>query len=132
MGLPLCCIGATQGLPHGLPLTIFHCVRQYIEFLFTSIVDHRLSDQYHDSPYRDVPAPAASRHSPSTRQHRDSPASDRGSSTRRGSSGRSRRGSARVKPAPVVHLTSHPTGRSAYIETRSWLLAQHGPVCAYC
>jgi hypothetical protein len=32
----------------------------------------------------------------------------------------------------VVHLTSHPTGRSAYVETRAWLLEQHGPVCAYC
>ncbi|HEX5409975.1 MAG TPA: HNH endonuclease signature motif containing protein [Gemmatimonadaceae bacterium] len=107
-------------------------VRQFIDILFTFFVNHRLSDQYHDSPYRDVPAPAASRHSPSTRQHRDPSASGRSSSTRRSSSRRSRRGSARVKPAPVVHLTSHPTGRSAYIETRSWLLAQHGPVCAYC
>jgi 5-methylcytosine-specific restriction endonuclease McrA len=31
-----------------------------------------------------------------------------------------------------VQLTSHPTGRAAYQETRAWLLAQHGPVCAYC
>jgi 5-methylcytosine-specific restriction endonuclease McrA len=31
-----------------------------------------------------------------------------------------------------VELTSHPTSRNAYIETRAWLLAQHGPVCAYC
>jgi len=29
-------------------------------------------------------------------------------------------------------LTSHPISRAAYIETREWLLAQHGPVCAYC
>jgi hypothetical protein len=29
-------------------------------------------------------------------------------------------------------LTSVPTGRAAYIETRRWLLEQHGPVCAYC
>ena len=29
-------------------------------------------------------------------------------------------------------LTSHPTGRAAYTETRRWLLEQHGPVCAYC
>lgn len=29
-------------------------------------------------------------------------------------------------------LTSHPTSRTAYVETRHWLLAQHGPVCAYC
>jgi HNH endonuclease len=29
-------------------------------------------------------------------------------------------------------LTSTPTSRNAYVETRVWLLAQHGPVCAYC
>jgi hypothetical protein len=29
-------------------------------------------------------------------------------------------------------LTSHPTGRAAYADTRAWLLKQHGPVCAYC
>jgi hypothetical protein len=29
-------------------------------------------------------------------------------------------------------LTSLPTGRAAYTETRRWLLDQHGPVCAYC
>lgn len=29
-------------------------------------------------------------------------------------------------------LTSVPTGRAAYVETRKWLLARHGPVCAYC
>ncbi len=29
-------------------------------------------------------------------------------------------------------LTSHPTTRNAYVGTREWLLAQHGPVCAYC
>jgi len=28
--------------------------------------------------------------------------------------------------------TSVPTGRAAYAETRRWLLATHGPVCAYC
>jgi hypothetical protein len=31
-----------------------------------------------------------------------------------------------------VQLTSHPTGRSAYLATRLWLLERHGPVCAYC
>ena len=36
-------------------------------------------------------------------------------------------------PATVIsELTSHPTSRNAYVETRAWLLAQHGPVCAYC
>jgi hypothetical protein len=25
-----------------------------------------------------------------------------------------------------------PTSRNAYVATRAWLLAEHGPVCAYC
>src|SRR5690606_7417656 len=29
-------------------------------------------------------------------------------------------------------LTSLPTHRSAYLQTRRWLLASHGPICAYC
>ncbi|MFN0099192.1 MAG: HNH endonuclease [Gemmatimonadaceae bacterium] len=29
-------------------------------------------------------------------------------------------------------LTSVPTGRAAYVETRRWLLERHGAVCAYC
>ncbi|HWZ61025.1 MAG TPA: HNH endonuclease signature motif containing protein [Gemmatimonadaceae bacterium] len=32
----------------------------------------------------------------------------------------------------TTHLTSQPTGRGAYTETRAWLLKQHGPICAYC
>lgn len=44
-----------------------------------------------------------------------------------------RRGKAGGKPsAGPNHLTSQPTTRNAYVETRAWLLAQHGPVCAYC
>src|SRR5512144_2375758 len=50
---------------------------------------------------------------------------------------RPRRGGRRKKrgayaPAPKVTLTSVPTGRAAYTETREWLLERHGPVCAYC
>ena len=44
---------------------------------------------------------------------------------------RRKKGSA-YAPAPKVTLTSVPTGRAAYGETREWLLARHGPVCAYC
>ena len=48
--------------------------------------------------------------------------------------GRGRRGRRSKKGtyAAEPQLTSHPTGRAAYAETRAWLLAQHGPVCAYC
>jgi 5-methylcytosine-specific restriction endonuclease McrA len=44
---------------------------------------------------------------------------------------RSRR-SGRREARPSIQLTSQPTSRNAYVETRQWLLARHGPVCAYC
>lgn len=47
---------------------------------------------------------------------------------------RRRRGGRRpggAAKAPVQH-TSMPTSREAYAETRRWLLARHGSVCAYC
>jgi 5-methylcytosine-specific restriction endonuclease McrA len=47
------------------------------------------------------------------------------SSDRRGR--RPRRGG---RPAP--QLTSTSTSRTAYAETRRWLLSRHGSVCAYC
>jgi 5-methylcytosine-specific restriction endonuclease McrA len=50
-------------------------------------------------------------------------------SSRRGSARRRRRGGS---SADAHQLTSHPTSRNAYVETRAWLLEQHGPVCAYC
>lgn len=46
--------------------------------------------------------------------------------SRRG--GRGRGGGTPRQPT----LTSVPTGRAAYTETRRWLLARHGSVCAYC
>lgn len=52
---------------------------------------------------------------------------------RRGGSGRrSRRGKGGGGAAPRITLTSVPTGRAAYADTRQWLLECHGPVCAYC
>lgn len=42
---------------------------------------------------------------------------------------RRRRGSGKGAQEQV---SSVPTGRYAYAETRRWLLAQHGPTCAYC
>jgi 5-methylcytosine-specific restriction endonuclease McrA len=33
---------------------------------------------------------------------------------------------------PEIRLTSLPTHRGAYVETREWLLKNHGPICAYC
>lgn len=43
-----------------------------------------------------------------------------------------RRGKGGGVSRKVDELTSHPTTRNAYVGTREWLLAQHGPVCAYC
>jgi hypothetical protein len=60
------------------------------------------------------------------------------SRSRGGGGGRGRgRGAAKkaARKAPALRaptLTSLPTGRAAYSETRRWLLAQHGPVCGYC
>lgn len=42
-----------------------------------------------------------------------------------------RRRSPGGRPRKSQH-TSQPTSRNAYVETRAWLLRQHGPVCAYC
>src|SRR5690348_13105841 len=52
-------------------------------------------------------------------------------------SGKSRRGGRRGKgggggAARQPQLTSLPTGRAAYVDTRHWLLDRFGPVCAYC
>ena len=51
---------------------------------------------------------------------------------RTGARRRSRRGKGSAyAAAPKVTLTSVPTGRAAYTDTREWLLEQHGPVCAW-
>ena len=47
-------------------------------------------------------------------------------------SSRRRRGKGAATGPRTPELTSHPTSRNAYMETRVWLLAEHGPVCAYC
>jgi hypothetical protein len=38
----------------------------------------------------------------------------------------------RTRGAAPLQLTSTSTSRTAYAETRRWLLEQHGPICAYC
>jgi 5-methylcytosine-specific restriction endonuclease McrA len=38
----------------------------------------------------------------------------------------------RGRGTPDSQLTSSSTSRTAYAETKRWLIAQHGPVCAYC
>lgn len=93
-----------------------------------------MSQHHYDSPYRDEGPQQRSLQSSSSHQHHrsiwssddDHPRSQRGR-RRRGKQGAKRGGSHRP-----LQLTSHPTGRIAYAETRRWLLQQHGPVCAYC
>jgi 5-methylcytosine-specific restriction endonuclease McrA len=41
------------------------------------------------------------------------------------------KGAAKAATRPTQH-SSQSTTRAAYAETRRWLLAEHGPVCAYC
>ena len=45
---------------------------------------------------------------------------------------RAKRAKGTSAAARIPALTSSPTGRAAYTDTRLWLLEQHGPVCAYC
>ena len=121
-----------------------------VTFLFTSS-EYRLSRSYQDSPYRDAsPHNAPSSRSRSSgrpaspkgpqsaklaKPHRHSTGDARSShhedrSAHGGTRRRSRRRRSPYSEQP--QLTSHPTGRAAYADTRQWLLAQHGPVCAYC
>ena len=55
-----------------------------------------------------------------------------GASAKQANQGSARRKRRRPSSQAGFQLTSHPTSRNAYLETRVWLLAQHGPVCAYC
>ena len=38
----------------------------------------------------------------------------------------------RGRGTAATQLTSTSTSRTAYAETKRWLIQQHGPVCAYC
>jgi 5-methylcytosine-specific restriction endonuclease McrA len=109
-----------------------------------------LSRQTHDNPYRDESSPrSSSTRDPRSRQAHKTPKSappphprqraseahelrdDAASTAPRRRSARRKRGR-RGDGGPELQLTSHPTGRSAYLATRVWLLERHGPVCAYC
>ncbi|HEY0971027.1 MAG TPA: HNH endonuclease signature motif containing protein [Gemmatimonadales bacterium] len=54
------------------------------------------------------------------------------SSSSRSRRPRRRRSSNPYAPQAETRLTSLPTHRGAYQETRQWLLEKHGSVCAYC
>lgn len=82
----------------------------------------------HDSPYHDAPGDdAASRRRGGRKRSTESAEKSTSHSPARKRGGR-RRGSGHGHH----ELTSHPTSRGAYVETRVWLLKTYGPHCAYC
>jgi len=107
-----------------------------------------LSPKHHDSPYADEAS--SSRQSSPKPSRRPSRAPSRaaaanGNGRAHGKvegngrppakvegNGRKRRRRSKGVYRQADELTSHPTTRNAYVGTREWLLAQHGPVCAYC
>ena len=105
-----------------------------------------LSQQHHDSPYADDSSssrpsrkarPSSSRHGSSRNGNGKSHSSRRSGPPpatvpAANGNGRKRRRRSKGVYRQVDELTSHPTTRNAYVGTREWLLAQHGPVCAYC
>jgi 5-methylcytosine-specific restriction endonuclease McrA len=106
-----------------------------------------LPRESHDSPYREHTKSktattrdrSASHHTKKSahpkphKAHAHQPAAAKSGRKRSGGGGRKRRrGSGKGPSAPREGLTSHPTSRNAFVETRAWLLRQHGPVCAYC
>src|SRR5678815_529507 len=116
----------------------------------------RLPRSSDDSPYRhENPAPRGDRGSADARRRGSArrkravsesapravtkqPTRKQPSAAPKAKSPRPKRGRRSGKASPdwshaaTARLTSHPTHRSAYAETRRWLLAEHGPVCAYC
>lgn len=108
----------------------------------------------HDTPYADAPTPkkaSPSRDKSSHAARRSRPARKSHSAPARKSHSAAATASAPTSAAPArkkrrsarrgrgagttgtrVQLTSQPTSRNAYLDTRIWLLEQHGPVCAYC
>ena len=77
-------------------------------------------------PSHQVEKPGACRHlasvtTPTPRKRRS-----RGGAKTAGS-----KSAAKAATRPTQH-SSQSTTRAAYAETRRWLLAEHGPVCAYC
>jgi hypothetical protein len=69
------------------------------------------------------PAPAKKSPAKASGNGATAPAKSRRKRSRRGRGG---------GPPREAELTSAPTGRRAYGDTRQWLLEQHGPTCAYC
>ncbi|HKW11012.1 MAG TPA: HNH endonuclease signature motif containing protein [Gemmatimonadaceae bacterium] len=99
-----------------------------------------MSRHLQDSPYRDEgPKQRSFQSSPSHHHLRSTlaqqdaiPDGEHPARSHRGRRRRGKQGAKRGASHRPLQLTSHPTGRVAYAETRRWLLEQHGPVCAYC
>lgn len=79
-----------------------------------------------DSPYHEGRKSARGRARKSPARPAKKKSGGRKSRRRRG------RGGGKGGVSAQSELTSHPTTRNAYVETRAWLLRQHGATCAYC
>ncbi|NUO64370.1 MAG: hypothetical protein HOQ12_10805 [Gemmatimonadaceae bacterium] len=100
---------------------------------------HRPSPQKASAPKASAQKPAARQGAhgqqarPAARKAAAAPARGAKQAPATGKKRRSRRGRGGGGGSQrQSQLTSHPTSRNAYVETRQWLLAEHGPVCAYC
>ena len=102
----------------------------------------QLSRPPHDDPYRDPSTPKASssrdrstrppRKRRSARKSRPAATPPAAVSKSPPSRRRSRKKRGAGSPSGRLQLTSQPTSRNAYLDTKAWLLEEHGPVCAYC
>ena len=76
---------------------------------------------------------SAARSAPPARPSASASSTAAPSAKKRGGSSRRRRGSRSAYTEEArPQLTSLPTHRGAYQDTRAWLLETHGPICAYC
>ena len=95
-----------------------------------------------DSPYSEAGSgrPGPSRRRPTKRSaaphvhHAAAAHANHGDPThkRGGAKKKKGRGRRRGGGSPPPELTSQPTSRKAFMNTRQWLLEEYGPICAYC
>jgi 5-methylcytosine-specific restriction endonuclease McrA len=76
--------------------------------------------------------PSSPRSTPAKRTSAERSPAGRSSAERSPAKRGRRRSRSLYAAEPQPQLTSLPTHRGAYVDTRHWLLDRHGPVCAYC
>lgn len=85
-----------------------------------------------DSRPRGRRSGSSARSAPSARSAASGSATASPTAKKAGSSSRRRRHRGAYTEEVRPQLTSLPTHRGAYQDTRAWLLETHGPICAYC